>query len=69
MSQIFDCLCGLPVRIYDNGDPLICKECDVANRFFVLRLAVELRWYDTRIADLLVRLSSYETDDATIGVS
>ena len=69
MSQLFDCPCGALVRIYDNGDPLVCKTCDVANRLFVLRLAVLLRPHDVWTADMMVRLSSYETDDATTGVS
>ena len=69
MSYVMDCACGAEVRLYDKADRNICKTCDVVNRRFVLKLAEMLRDHDTWAADMMVRLSSYETDNATIGVS
>ena len=68
MSYMAPCPCGGFVRVESRADLQICRECDYANRRVVLYLAMLVNAFDLRTSELLVRMTSFETElDQTRG--
>lgn len=56
------CECGKEIKIHLRSDPRVCDDCDLGNRYFILRLALLLGSVDLRTSEFLVLMSGYKTE-------
>jgi hypothetical protein len=62
VSYLAPCPCGGSVRVESKSDLRICSTCDYVNRRFVLHLAMSIHDSDLGTSELLVRMTSFETE-------
>jgi hypothetical protein len=61
-SYYAPCPCGGKVHVESKADLRICSACDYVNRKIILHLAMFIHDVDIAASELLVRMSSFETE-------
>jgi len=62
LSYFAPCPCGGEVRVESKADLRLCSICDRINRKILLYLAMFIHDFDIRTSELLVRMTSFETE-------